>query len=666
MNTKDKLGRNDPCSCGSGEKYKTCCGRLGAGREPAERADRRPSEDLPEAALGPLVELMNAGRFAQLEGEARALLGSRPLSGVLWQLLAVALGRQGKDAMEALVNAAHHLPSDAVAHLNLGNAYGRRGLLADAQRSYRRALAIRPDFAEAHNNLADLQLELGRDDEAAASCRRALAVKPDYADAYENLAKASARLGLMDEALANCRKALALKPESAAAHVNLAGLLRSIGSLDDAVAGYRRALLIRPDYVPAHIGLGTALRLQRRTVESEASCRAALMIDPGSAAAFEVLAELRADDGRFTEAEEFYRQAMAINPDSPEAWAGFTRLRRMTAADQGWLAAAQRIAGQGLPPHEEMPLRYAMGKYFDDVADYASAFASYRRANELAKKLGPRHDRAQLSRTIDLIIRSHGKAWISRERKTASSSARPVFIVGMLRSGTTLAEQILASHPQVFGAGELSFWGPHSAPAIAGAEALRAPEITMSDSTLVGLGNAYLELLQQLSAEAPRVVDKLPTNFLFLGLIHAALPKARIIHLRRNPIDTCLSIYFQRFESANTYVNDLADLAHYYRGYRRLMRHWRTVLPANTMLEVPYEELVQNLAAWIPRMLDFIGLPWHPACLDFHGTARTVVTASKWQVRQKINTGSIERWRHYEQFLGPLQSLLDPGDAMTQ
>lgn len=655
MNLKVKLGRNAPCSCGSGRKYKACCGRLGA--------DRRPAGVAPQSGFGPLVALMNAGRFAQLEEEARTLLDSRPQSGVLWQLLAIALGNQGKDAMQALMSAAELLPNDAVAQLNLGNAYGRRGLFEEALTSYQRALSIAPDFAEAHNNLADLQLELGRDKEAAASCRRALALKADFADAHENLAKASARMGQLDEALASCRQALALKPGSAEAHFNLACLLRGIGRLDDAVAGYRHALLIKPEFVAAHTELATALRLQRRTAESEASCRAALAIAPDCVAALGVLAELRADDGRFTEAEEFYRQAMAIDPDSPEVWAGLARLRRMTADDEWWLSEARRISSRGLPAHEEMPLRYAMGKYFDDVADYDNAFINFKRANQLARKLGPGHDRAQVSATIDRIIRSHGKEWLGRERQMPTASARPVFIVGMLRSGTTLAEQILASHPQVFGAGELSFWGPISAPAIAGPAALRTGEITISDRTLAGMGSAYLELLRQHAAEAARVVDKLPTNFLFLGLIHAALPNARIIHMRRHPIDTCLSIFFQRFEAANTYANDLSDLADYYRGYRRLMQHWRTVLPANTLLEVPYEGLVQDLASWIPRMLDFIGLPWHPACVDFHRTARTVVTASKWQVRQEINTGSIGRWRHYEKFLGPLKSLLDPGDA---
>jgi tetratricopeptide (TPR) repeat protein len=655
-------GRNDPCSCGSGKKLKACCGRLGAGSPLEEGGDRRPAEDASNAGLSPLVELMTAGRFAQLEGEARALLGSRPWSGSLWELLGIALVKQGKDALEALGKAAQYLPNNAVAHLNLGNAYGRRGLLDGALESYGRALSIRPDFAEAHNNLADLQLELGRDEEAVASCRRALAVMPNYADAFEKLAKALARLGRIDEALANYRTVLALKPESAEAHFNLASALRSIGSLDDAVAGYRRALLIMPDFVPAHTGLATALRLQRRTAESEASCRAALALDPGSAAALKILAELRADEGRFSEAELFYRQALVIDPGSAEAWAGITRLRRMTADDGAWLAAAQRLTGKGLPAPEEMQLRYAMGKYLDDVKEYDDAFANYQRANELAKTLGPRHDCAELSRTIDLIIRSNGKEWIGRPRPTANSSSRPVFIVGMLRSGTTLAEQILASHPQVFGTGELSFWGPRFAPAIIGAAALREPEIPLSDSTLAGFGDAYLELIQRLSADAPRVVDKMPTNFLFLGLIHAALPNARIIHMRRNPVDTCLSIYFQRFEAANTYVNDLADLAHYYGEYRRLMQHWRTVLPADVMLEVPYEGLVDDLASWVRRMLDFIGLPWHFACLDFHHTARTVVTASKWQVRQAIYTASIDRWRHYEKFLGPLKSLPDSND----
>jgi tetratricopeptide (TPR) repeat protein len=678
-----KAGRNDPCPCGSGRKYKACCGRLSPGAQP----------ELRTVALGPLVALLEAGRYAELEDRARELLSTQPEFGFAWQLLSVALGKQGKDALHALAGAAQYLPDDAVAHLNYGNALGRLGRLEEAQTSYTQALAIRPEFAEAHNNLADLQLELGRLDEAAHSCRRALGIRSDFAEAHQNLGKALAGLGRIEEAVVSCRRALeirpdfaeahntlgnawlklarlddaiasferalVIRPDFAEAHVNLANALRSIGRLDDAVAGYRRALRIRPDFVAAHTELGTALRLQRRTVESESSCRDALALDPGSAATLAVLAELRADAGRFAEAEELLHRVISIDSDAAEAWAGLSRLRRMTAADADWLAGAERLAGLGLPLHRELLLRYAMGKYFDDLKDFETAFRNYQRANELAKRAAPGYDRNQMTRTVDLIIRSHGQSWINHARSAANQSTRPVFIVGMLRSGTSLAEQILASHPAVFGAGELTFWGAESAAAIFGASTLNAAEIAMSDAAIAGLGDKYLDLLQRLSADSLRVVDKFPTNFLLLGLIHAALPQARIIHMRRNPVDTCVSIYFQHFEAANTHANDLDDLAHYYREYRRLMRHWRGVLPAGAMLEVPYEGLVLDLAAWSRRMLDFIGLPWDPRCLEFNRTARTVVTASKWQVRQAISTSSVERWRNYEQFVGPLKSLLE-------
>jgi tetratricopeptide (TPR) repeat protein len=610
-----------------------------------------PLEEAGRAELGELLALLGAGRFAELEGRAEEMLTSAPQSGILWQLLGVALGKQGKDALQALTSAARCLPEDPVAHLNLGNSLGRLGRLEEAQASFRQALAIRPEFAEAHGNLGDLLLELGRPHEALASCRRAVEIRPDLAEAHNTLGRALRRLARVDEAMASFRRALEIRPRFPEARVNLANALRSIGRLDEAVAAYRQALLANPDFASAHSELGNALRLQRRTAEAEESCGNALKINPDSARALAVLADLRADAGRFDEAEELFRRVIEIDPDSPEAWTGIARLRPMTPADGAWLAAAQRIAELGLSPQREVPLRFAIGKYFDDINDFENAFLNYRRANDLAKRCGPGHDRDQLTRAIDLIIRSQDHGWINRTRSAANASMRPVFIVGMLRSGTTLAEQILASHPAVHGAGELTFWG---------AAAGKAGRIDIDDAALVRDGNEYLQLLLRLSADAARVVDKFPTNFLFLGLIHAALPHARIIHMRRNPIDTCLSIYFQHFEAANTQANDLDDLAHYYREYRRLMRHWRAVLPSGAMLEVPYEGLVQDLEVWSRRMLDFIELPWDPRCMEFHRTARTVVTASRWQVRQRISTSSVGRWRNYERFVGPLKSLQEP------
>ena len=683
-------GRNDPCPCGSQQKYKFCCGRLvdGGSQDTPDSTD-----GLEPRELARLTPLLQGGHYAELESAAAEVLEAKPRSALLWQLLGVARARQDKDPLPALRMAVQRAPEDAAAHLNLGNALARLKQLDEAATSYRRALEIDGGFAEAHNNLGALWLERGRADEALRSCQLALRIRPYFAPAHQNLGKALVRLGRFDEAVRSCRSAIALDPEFAeahnslgnallglaqtqeaiaafqraleinpdlaAAHANLARALRSLGRLEDAVVAFRRALALEPDLVLAHTELATALRLQRRSDEAEQSCHNALQLYPDCAAAFVVLAELRSDAGRFAEAEEFFRRATAIDPASAEAWAGLARLRRMTPADGAWLTATQRLVEQGMPPQRELLLRYAIGKYFDDVGDFEHAFSNYQRANELATDCAPPHERGGLSRTIDLIIRSYDSRWVQRQRDTVQRSARPVFIVGMLRSGTTLAEQVLASHPQVHGAGELTFWSEAGAAALSSALAAHPPAVETSDAALADLGKCYLEALRLLSPDALRVVDKLPTNFLFLGLIHAALPGARIIHLRRHPIDTCLSIYFQHFEAANTYTNDLGDLAHYYGEYRRLMAHWRSVLPRDVILEVPYEGLVADLPSWARRMLEFIGVPWDTRCLEFDRTARPVVTASKWQVRQKLFASSVGRWRHYERFVTPLMSLLE-------
>jgi hypothetical protein len=204
----------------------------------------------------------------------------------------------------------------------------------------------------------------------------------------------------------------------------------------------------------------------------------------------------------------------------------------------------------------------------------------------------------------------------------------------------------------VFGAGELSYW--KTASFEMGRRSLEnGPSATLSAEFAAN----YLELLSTLAPGHAHVVDKMPANFAHLGMIHAALPESRIIHMRRDPIDTCLSIYFQNFHIAHSYANDLGDLAHYYDEYLRLMQHWHTVLPPGAILDVPYEALVDDPETWSRRMVEFAGLSWHEACLNFHETARSVSTFSKWQVRQKINRRSVQRWRNYAEFVGPLRRL---------
>jgi hypothetical protein len=236
--------------------------------------------------------------------------------------------------------------------------------------------------------------------------------------------------------------------------------------------------------------------------------------------------------------------------------------------------------------------------------------------------------------------------------RSGSDSKRPVFVVGMMRSGTTLVEQILAAHASIHGAGELPFWH----------EAARRHEAILrtrppGESLQKKLADAYLRVLESVGSRAPRVVDKSTFNSDHLGLIHSVLPNARILHVMRDPIDTCLSCYFNQFSSAQSFTYDLEDLAHYYREHQRLLKHWHSVLPPGTIMDVPYAELVEDQERWTRRMLDFLGVEWDDRCLEFHTAERPVLTASFWQVRQKVYNRSVGRWRKYEKYIGPLREL---------
>jgi tetratricopeptide (TPR) repeat protein len=305
---------------------------------------------------------------------------------------------------------------------------------------------------------------------------------------------------------------------------------------------------------------------------------------------------------------------------------------------------------------QRIALCYALGKYFDDAGQYDDAFDHYRQANELTKLHKPAYDRERLVQLREQITAHFDADRMAQRQAGACPSELPVFIIGMPRSGTSLAEQILASHPQVFGAGELRFWNLafaqlDKAGLKSEVAARQAPE----------LAREYLEQVSSLAAKAgsaSRVIDKMPANFLYAGLIHAVLPRARIIHMLRHPLDTCLSVYCQNFFRLGRYANDLDDLAHYYRQYLAFTDHWRAVLPATALLEVPYEGLIEDQEGWSRRMVEFVGLPWDPRCLEFHQTERVVITASKWQVRQKLSSASVGRWRNYEKHLAPLSPLL--------
>jgi tetratricopeptide (TPR) repeat protein len=604
-----KPGRNDACPCGSGRKYKRCCGQV---TEPP--------------APGPSVE---------------------PGPGVVWKVRGDALAEASRwqEAISCYERALDVQPALAEAHNNLGNALVKVGRLEQALVCYRQVVQLAPNVAEPHSNLSKVLRDLHRYDEAIASGRDAVKLNPRLAEGHANLGNALFDADQVREAVDCYHSALEINPAFPEVHNSLGNAERSLGNFDPAMAHYRRALELMPGYAEVHNNLGVTLRLSGHTASAEASCRRALELDPTLMAARVALGEMAADRGEFDRAEQLLRSVVAQAPDNVEAWISLGRLRKMTAADSNWMQVVLTLLDRPLRPRERISLHYALGKYFDDTGDFERAFSYYRQANEITRGHAPAHDRQQIREATDRLIRQFDRNRVSLLSRSGDPSTRPVFIVGMPRSGTSLAEQILASHRCVFGAGELTYWE-------------RAADVGDGDE-LSELANSYLKLLKRLSPEADRVVDKMPANFMSLGAIHAALPKARIIHMQRHPVDTCLSIYFQDFGSNISYANDLDDLANFYREYLRLMRHWRETLGPEVLLDVPYEALVGEQEKWSRRMIEFIGLPWDERCLEFHRTERTVVTASKWQVRQKINTASIERWGRYAKHIGPLRSLLE-------
>ena len=322
----------------------------------------------------------------------------------------------------------------------------------------------------------------------------------------------------------------------------------------------------------------------------------------------------------------------------------------MTTADGAWLANVKQLITADTPPLAESDLRFAMGKYFDDLGSFAAAFDQYKRANDLRKSLMRPYDRRERSSFVDDTIRVYKPDTIRHPAEGASPSTKPVFVIGMMRSGTSLIEQIIASHPRAAGAGELDFWS-NAAQKHRDHVGRGVPDTPLMKK----LADGYLRALNGHSRDALRVVDKSTFNADYLGLIHAVFPHARIIYARRDPVDTCLSCYFRQL--ALNFTLDLGDLAHYYREHHRLMRHWRVVLPAGALLEVPYAELVADQESWSRRMIEFIGLDWDPRCLNYHTTERPVLTASNWQVRQSIYSNSVGRWRKYRKFIRPLLEL---------
>ncbi len=501
---------------------------------------------------------------------------------------------------------------------------------------------------------ADARFAQGAYAQAAELLEQVIGLEPRHAFAHNKLGASLARLGHYAQADEHFRRAIELKSNFADPYFNHGLLLFWRGDIAASETALRRAVKLDPKNDEALVSLGVSIGSLGRFADSRECFEKALRLKPGNARALSGLGWLESVHGRGEAAEQRYRQALQLEPGSVAALTGLGELRRMSPADREWAERVKTVIAAGVPPIEEVSLRFALGKYFDDIGRFADAFAEFKRANELHKLVARGYDRGARTEAVDDVIRAYDAERMAVPPVGAEETERPVFVVGMMRSGTSLVEQIIASHPQASGAGELDFW--HLAASKQPQIARQAPP----DAPLARkLGAAYLKVLKEHSDVALRVVDKSTFNADYLGLIHRVFPRARFIHVRRDPLDTCLSCYCQHFVNAMSFTMDLADLAHYYREYHRLMAHWRSVLPSDLWLEVPYSQLVADQEGWSRRIIEFLGLSWDPRVLEFQKTERVVLTASNWQVRQKIYSSSVGRWKNYQKFIGPLLPLRD-------
>ena len=604
------------------------------------------------------------GEFDQAEQLYQGLLAENPSSPDALHRLGVLRCRQGRfsEALQLIEAALNARPYDPVAHSNCGLAHTALGQPEAALAHYDMALALKADFADARNGRGNALMQLGRKDDALASYEQAVALKPDFEQALNGGGNALLELGRPSEALARYDAALAFKPDFAEALNNRGAALKTLQRSEEALAAYEAALAVRPNYPEALNNRAVALADLRRPAEALESYDAAIALRPDDPELHDNRGVLLTELGRFEEAAMAAERAIALSPKRVRSYYNLTMSNR-SSPDVAHLRAMEELARDtsSLSVEERIDLHFALGKVMADRGAHAASFHHLLSGNRL-KRSQTDYDEAAVSGLFQRMSKALG-ARVMRERAgQGEPCASPVFIIGMPRSGTTLVEQILASHSQVYAAGETDDF----ARAMLGVDGLggdpaASPEAmsSMSDEQLRAVGARYVELITEGAPAATRIVDKTMENFRFAGLIHLALPNAKIIHVRRDPRDTCVSCFSKLFHGYLPYTYDLAELGRYYRRYDDLMAHWRRVTPATAMLEVRYEDVVADLETQTRRILAHCGLDWDVNCLDFHLTQRAVRTASATQVRQPIYDHSIGRWRSYAPFLEPLLTELE-------
>jgi tetratricopeptide (TPR) repeat protein len=602
------------------------------------------------------------------------------------------------DAVEEFRRGLSKRPNFAPLHNNLGIVLKDLGRLEEALAAFRRAVELDPNFALAQSNLAQLVLDRGQAEEALSHSQEAVRLAPNVAAMHHNLGNVLRALGRLIDARAAYLEALRLNPDLALAHAHL-GLTVQMGEQsgdalpwfkqavtlepgnatfwayladflgeheepEQAIPCYERALSLAPSHTDARVALGWALQEVGRLSDAAEQYRIALELNPNSPAVHLNLGGLREELGQLADAETGFREALRLQPGFAVAQARLATLRRGDLPEADLAACQERLADPQLHPGPRARLLFGLAHVLDARGDYAGAAGRLREANALTLELarGRReYSSEEHEKFIDRIVQGFNPQLFARLAGAGVQSRRPVFIFGLPRSGTTLVEQVLASHPQVHGAGELRLVRQtfEAIPSVLGRGDMPRNCVPHLDpSTVRRLGEQHLEHLRTIDGgRYERIVDKMPDNYMYAGFIAALFPHAILIHCCRDQRDVALSCWMTDFRSIR-WANTVEHIAYRFAQYRRLMDHWRAVLPA-PIHEIRYEEIVADLEPAARRLVAACGLDWDPACLEFHRTKRPIRTASVTQVRQPIYRRSVDRWKNYENESPELFTSLD-------
>jgi tetratricopeptide (TPR) repeat protein len=656
----------------------------------------------PEAYLyhGNLAEAYRAGgEHAKAAASCRAALR-------LWAdypealcTLGTALHALGQhaEAVASLRRAVAVRPDFAVAHNNLGIALRALGEAGEALVSFRRAVELDPAFAPGRSNLGQALLNAGQVEAALPHCEEAVRLDPNAAELHDNLGNVLRTLDRLDDAWAEHWKALQCDPKLAPAHAHIGLILHRRGHLAEARAWleqavalepgeaafwqwlaelhderedpaasipcWERVLALEPRRVSAHLALGRAYQEDGRLAEAHRCYQAAIELEPDSGAGYLNVGWVHELRGALDAAEAAFREAMRRQPQFALPHARLATLLRGKLPDADRAALEERLADPELADAPRARLLFGLAHVLDARGDYARAADCLVRANALAleaSRARRAYDPPEHEQYVHGLVRAFDRDCCARLAGAWNVSRQPVFVFGLPRSGTTLIEQVLASHALVHGAGELRL-ARQSFEAIPGVLGRSEPPrdcVAHLDAAAVRtLAARHLDRLAALAGgTAPRIVDKMPENYLYLGLLAILFPRAVFIHCRRDLRDVAVSCWMTDFSSIR-WANDFGHIAARFHQYRRMMDHWRAVLPM-PIHEVDYQETVTDLEAVARRLVDAIGLEWDPACLEFHRTERPVRTASVTQVRQPVYTRSLARWKHYESALAELFAAL--------